>query len=499
MMPSLIIALREYRQLTSTRSFWITLMAIPLLIGFLGVLPSLFSQPPGNAYLVLDRTGAYADRIASRVEFAYQRSNLRQIIGYAKECHVVPAEPDAAWAPDGQWLNDDVVERFIRDGGVPAALAEIDRNRAPDSLPFRPSPRRFLAADVPPDIGKDLSAEGFRDAIKPYLDGKIATSQGNLPLMLAIYIPPDFGKPGASLSIWTNGRADFDLINLINGEIGRVLRADAAAEAGLQRSQAASIEWAGVPISLISPAPENGANRLVIKSILPLALGYLLLMTVIVTGTMMLQGVIEERSNKLVETILSCVSAQQFMCGKLIGVGAVGLTILVAWIGCAVGGGLYLGHEIISAFHVSLAGLQSPIAILSLIFYFSTGYLSTSIVFLTIGAMSDSMQDAQGYLMPLIMLLSGPFVALIMILVNDPDSSLPVILSWIPLYTPFAMLARLGIGVSPAEIIGTAALMMLFLIGEFVLLGRVFRASLLRTGQPPRLLTLLRLMRPEGA
>jgi ABC-2 type transport system permease protein len=498
-MPSLIIALREYRQLTSTRSFWITLLAIPLLIGFLGVLPSLFSQPPGNAYLVLDRTGIYAERIASRVEFAYQRVNLRQVIGYAKECHVLPERPDAAWAPDGQWLNDDIVERFMRDGGVAAAVAEIDRKRGPDSQPFRMSPRRLLAADVPSDIGQDLSADGFRDAVKPYLDGKIATSQGDLPLMLAVYIPPDFGKPGASVRIWTNGRADFDVINLISGEIGRVLRANAAAEAGLPHAEAASIERAGLPISLISPAPENSANRFAIKSILPLALGYLLLMTVIVTGTMMLQGVIEERSNKLVETILACVSAQQFMCGKLIGVGAVGLTILIIWLGCAVGASFAMAHEIVAAFYVSLAGLQSPIIILSMIFYFCTGYLSTSIVFLTIGAMSDSMQDAQGYLMPLIMLLSGPFVALIMILLNEPDSSFPVILSWIPLYTPFAMLARLGIGVSPAEIIGTAALMLLFLVGEFVLLGRVFRVSLLRSGQPPRLLTLLRLMRAERA
>jgi ABC-2 type transport system permease protein len=67
-------------------------------------------------------------------------------------------------------------------------------------------------------------------------------------------------------------------------------------------------------------------------------------------------------------------------------------------------------------------------------------------------------------------------------------------MSWIPLYTPFAMLARLGSGVTLVEILGTGLLLAVFVSLELVLLGRVFRASLLHTGQPPKLGTFLKLM-----
>jgi ABC-2 type transport system permease protein len=67
-------------------------------------------------------------------------------------------------------------------------------------------------------------------------------------------------------------------------------------------------------------------------------------------------------------------------------------------------------------------------------------------------------------------------------------------MSWIPLYTPFAMLVRLGSGVSTAEILGTGLLLVVFVTLELLLLGRVFRASLLNTGQPPKLGAFLKLM-----
>jgi ABC-2 type transport system permease protein len=70
---------------------------------------------------------------------------------------------------------------------------------------------------------------------------------------------------------------------------------------------------------------------------------------------------------------------------------------------------------------------------------------------------------------------------------QQPNGMFPVVMSWIPLYTPFAMLARLGAGVSVIEVIGTGAMLAAFVAIEMILLGRIFQASLLRTGQPPKL------------
>ena len=67
---------------------------------------------------------------------------------------------------------------------------------------------------------------------------------------------------------------------------------------------------------------------------------------------------------------------------------------------------------------------------------------------------------------------------------NSPDSLFMTVLSWVPLYTPFAMLARLGTGVSLAEVIGTVVLLVAFIAIELTLLGRLFQASVLNAGKP---------------
>jgi ABC-type Na+ efflux pump permease subunit len=186
------------------------------------------------------------------------------------------------------------------------------------------------------------------------------------------------------------------------------------------------------------------------------------------------------------------------MTGKLIGLGAVGLTIVAAWIGCALLAAFSIDGAVADYLRPSLAGLNQPWMIPVMAFYFFCGYLMLAMLYLTIGALSDSMQDAQAYLMPVMMAVLLPVMMLVSSIMQNPSGFLPQAMSWIPLYTPFAMLARLGSGVTLAEIAGTGLLLAVFVTLEFILLGRVFRASLLNSGQPPRLGAFLKLMlRPD--
>jgi ABC-type Na+ efflux pump permease subunit len=126
------------------------------------------------------------------------------------------------------------------------------------------------------------------------------------------------------------------------------------------------------------------------------------------------------------------------------------------------------------------------------VLYFVSGYVMIAMILLAVGSVSNSIQDAQGYLQPLMMVLLVPFILMISTMVRDPHSPIVEIMSWIPLYTPFAMLARLGSGVPAWEIAGTTVGMLAFVVVELWWLGRVFRNNLLNTGQPPKLLGFLR-------
>jgi ABC-2 type transport system permease protein len=207
----------------------------------------------------------------------------------------------------------------------------------------------------------------------------------------------------------------------------------------------------------------------------------------------MLQGIIEERSNRLLEAVLACVEPRELMLGKLMGLGAVGLTILGAWLACALLVAFSIDGAVADYVRPSLAALQLWMIPL-LIFYFLGGYLILAMIYLTVGSLSNSIQDAQGYLMPVTMLVVLPVMLMITSGFQNAGSRLLQVMSWIPIYTPFAMLARLGVDVPPAEILGTGVLLTAFLVLELVLLGRVFRANLLNTGQPPNLGAFIRLM-----
>jgi len=148
----------------------------------------------------------------------------------------------------------------------------------------------------------------------------------------------------------------------------------------------------------------------------------------------------------------------------------------------------------------ALDPLSSPGMILALIYFFVVGYVTIAILFLAIGAMSDSMRDAQGYLMPVLLLILLPISILMQaVLGGNTGGVLMEVLTWVPIWTPFAVLARLGLGIPTWEVIATGLVLAAFTAAELVLLGRLFRASLLAQGQRPNLAEVVARIRTAGA
>jgi ABC-2 type transport system permease protein len=233
-------------------------------------------------------------------------------------------------------------------------------------------------------------------------------------------------------------------------------------------------------------------------SIVPSAMGYVLLITLMITGQMMLQGVIEERSNKLMESILACVRPEELLHGKLIGICGIGLTIIAAWGAFAAAAVMFGPPQVTETARLALGSIKHPGLLVAIPFYYLTGYVVLSMLFLAVGVLSESMQDAQAYLTPLIMLLVVPYMLLPTSSMFDAHALAPRIMSWIPLYTPFAMLTRMGGEIPLWEFFGTGVLLVVFAWFEWIMLGRLFRRSLMRTGQP-KLMDALKLMLREPA
>jgi len=186
------------------------------------------------------------------------------------------------------------------------------------------------------------------------------------------------------------------------------------------------------------------------------------------------------------------------MHGKLLGLGGVGLGIILVWAGCATVGALYSTGAFADVLRTSFEALDEPWIVAAMMFYFLAGYLILSMVFLAIGSLSDSMQDAQSYLMPVLVVFMFPVLFMMQATLSAPDSLYIKVMSWIPIYTPFAMLARLGTNVSWVEVLGTGVLLSAFVYLQLVLLGRLFESSVLSAGKPAWRELLAQLRRQSG-
>ncbi|HEX3701497.1 MAG TPA: ABC transporter permease [Phenylobacterium sp.] len=499
MSPTLLVAMREFRQILATRSFWITLLVIPIAVVGSQVIGRMLAQPSGVAYVIADPSGLYAPAIRTRLQRDDDRDVLDELATYANRWKIAPQGGQAVWGHGQHWFTDAEIARFEAAGGVPAAQAQIARLKPKDAPVFKPPQDHVIAVAPPAGVVTAEGPERFGATLAPHLKSDIATPIGPRPLALGIYVPANLGQPGVAVRMWTNGRPNADLIDEVRGEITQVLRVRALQSSGVDLAALARVQAIAAPVSLTVPPAGTGRERVMLRSALPLALAYLLLMSLVISGAWMLQSMLEERSNKLLEAVLACVTPDQLLYGKLMGVLGVSAFMVLAWISFAIGGA-FAFHGVVADFvRPAVSSLSSPWIALVLIYNFVAGYLCIGLLYLAVGSVSDNMRDAQGYLTPMIFAITLPFVLLVNAVLRDPDGPLPRIMSWIPFYSPFAVMARLGGGISAWEIIGAGVVLAAFVALELVLVGRLFRASLLQAGGKTRLRDLPRLMRAGPA
>lgn len=480
----MLVAMREIRQVIGTRGFWIMLLVVPLALAVSVFASSQLAPERSSAYTIVDRSGEFGPQLEQQLEVNYQQEVLRDLATYVERWELGEVDPAAPWSNRQSWLSEAEIARFVEGGGAEAAVQRL-RPHLPEGAPeFEPAERFVIA--VPPPEGAVVAEgpEAFGESINEALENDIQTAEGKLPYALALYIPESFGESGAVAHVFTNGRGNPMLLAQLREELTTLVRQQALEDSGLSSQTAAQVQELQAPLAVTEPAPGEGRSRIATRSIVPIGLVYLLLITAITTGSMMLQGVVEERSNKLVESVLACIKPDALMQGKLLGLGAVGLVIIAVWAGCGLAAGFASPGFAADLLRPSLEALDDPLIVAAMIFYFLSGYVVLSMLFLAIGSVSDSMQDAQAYLTPVLLLVMIPVLILMQAAIRGPDEFIVQLLSWIPLYTPFAMLARLGTGVSVVEIAGTIVLLIVFMWLELMILGRLFRASLLGSGKP---------------
>ena len=213
--------------------------------------------------------------------------------------------------------------------------------------------------------------------------------------------------------------------------------------------------------------------------ILPMIIALGFIVAMFSTGGYLMQAVVEEKENRTMEVIITSISPNQFMAGKIIGDTAIGLTQIFVW-GLFIGVGVSLGRQSLDFLRGVQISMQTAILTVLIIF---PSFITVAALMATIGATVTEAREGQQMTGLVALPIWIPYMFMFTML-NNPNSPVAIALSMIPLTAPLAILVRDGVTVLPAwQIALSSAIQILAAAGAIWLAGRAFRLGMLRYGK----------------
>ena len=338
------------------------------------------------------------------------------------------------------------------------------------------------------------SAAATGDAWGAARDSHVAALRdGGLDIVIAI---PDSIYADGKASYITREERNMNVLERFQEVITDVVIQHRLAAEGLDFERVRSLT-AGIDLDMQQVTAEGGLEE---KSFIS-DYGIVFIFTMILYTSLLSWGmtisksIIEEKGSRVIEVLLSAVSPRDLMWGKLIGVGLAGLTQLGLWalMGLAFAG--YAATGMVAA----LSSFQiAPAVFIYLIVFFVLGFMLFSSLFMTVGSVCSSDQDAQ-QLQGLITLPMIVPILCLMLLLQNPNSPLAVVLSLIPLFAPMIMLARIILLQPPLwQILLSMALILVSVYLSISFAARVFRVGILMYGKRPSLREMIRWYKLAG-
>jgi len=525
-----LVAWREYAENVKTKGFWIGIFIFPflILISF-SAGGWLEKTKPVRYFVLVDQSGDFEAPIESALERLHQREVFKAFGSYMRahaknggaradiDLEQVPAiDPEEAlakWGGD----NPELLERFIEDGGLEAALAQVQPLLVEDAPEFQEPRRPFQRAPLPAGIRADAPPAELAEALRPYLRGEesIEVDGESAELFGAVLIPADIEErvvrpggvpplPGSEklgIQYWSSNLADEDLKDEIQDAADGELRRREYVARGVDADSVQEVQKTHLPFAALNPKKEAGEEAVsmadVIRQWAPMGFVYVLWIGIFTIAQMLLNNTIEEKSNRIIEVLLSSVTPGELMMGTLFGIAAVGLTMIGAWVAS-----LLLILEVKAGPEAEVASellkvLKSSGLLPAFAMYFFLGYLLYAGAFLAIGSLCNTLKEAQNMMGPIMVVMIVPLFTMNFI-PKDPNGTLATVLSWIPPYTPFVMMNRAAADPPFVDRVGTLVLLVVTTAAVLWLSGKIFRIGILRTGQPPKLLEIVRWVRGTG-
>jgi ABC-2 type transport system permease protein len=456
------VAGREFLATVTTKGFVLGILATPLLIGLIiFLMPRYLTKAPpkvAGQVVVIDPTGAVAGPLAAYLapeRFAERREKTKR--------DIEDATPEALRA-----------QAKASPGGEAAMQRSIDT----------------ALGDVPQLTVVQAAGGTTLDAEKAPLKLALpAPGSGPVPRLALIVVQPDAVRPAGggaafgSYELFVRNKLDDRLVDDLRAGMRDAIVAARLRDSGLDPARITSLTSVPRPESRTVTADGERTTNKELNMLLPAAFMILLLVSVMTSGQYLLTSTVEEKSNRVVEVLLSAISASQLMTGKILGQMAVGLLVLA----------LYAGLGMLALVSFATMGLLDPVLLVYLLVFYVLAYFTFASLMAAVGSAVNEMREAQSMMMPIMMLLMVPWI-LWLPLSREPNSALAVVLSFLPPFGNFVMLLRLT-STSPPPLWQVGLSIAASAVGAYAALwfaAKVFRVGLLMFGKPPTFGTLVR-------
>jgi ABC-2 type transport system permease protein len=348
-------------------------------------------------------------------------------------------------------------------------------------------------------LGEELDLKyKLSDGQPNYVIKNLATTEGTLPtrteankIVAQGSIEGYFFVPQ---SVYDSGRVEFLAENVGNIKLQeRFSRAiedvvmekrfkDQNIAPSLMKKLVANVDIKSIKLSQKGEEKESGFIETFFSAYIVIMMMFFLVLT---SGQLLIRSVVEEKSNRVIEVLLSSCSAQDLMTGKILGLSGLGILQMLIWATMGL------------AISLQFRGLTiiAPENLLVSLAYLVFGFLLYAGIFVAVGSPVTTEQEAQQLTGYVTMFLIAPIVFVLPVMQN-PDSLMVRILSYVPLLTPTLMVLRIAIQMPPwYEILGTIALLAVSSLFMMWVAGKIFRTAILVYGKRPTIPELIRWVR----
>lgn len=322
-----------------------------------------------------------------------------------------------------------------------------------------------------------------------------------------LYIPEMEGSTPGTIQFFAKEAPGFGFLAQIEETISRKLTNRELEARGLDVSTIKAAQ-ANVIIEIQNFSGERTSKMAnYVKMFFGGAAGYLLMMFIIIYGNMVMRSVIEEKTNRIVEIIISSVKPIHLMLGKILGTSFAGITQFAIWVVL----GTVLMLILTSVTGVDVSAIETPqqqaidqfspgflqeltmdiiklpllTMLLSFVVYFIGGYFLYSSIYAAIGAAVDNETDTQQFMFPLILpLMLGIYVGFFAVIEN-PHGTVSTVFSMIPLTSPIVMLMRIPFGVTWWELALSISILIISIAGVVWIAAKIYRVGILMYGKKP--------------